>query len=86
MTSKIRSRIKQFLKSEGGRVGIKTPLALGIASGNLLLAQVIFADDADSDYECHDDGDCGSDEVCAYTPQVGIDGETYWTSACVEGT
>ena len=86
MTSKIRSRIKQFLKSEEGRVGIKTPLALGMASGSLLLAQMILASDDENSLECYSDNDCGSNEICSFTPKVDPDGETYWTSACVEGS
>ena len=42
MNAKIRDRIKHFLRSEGGRVGLKTPMALGVAGGSLLAAQVVL--------------------------------------------
>ena len=37
----IRSKISEFLKSEEGRVGVKSPLALGVASASVLLAQAM---------------------------------------------
>ena len=41
MKNNIRSKISDFLKSEEGRVGVKSPLALGVASASVLLAQAI---------------------------------------------
>ena len=42
----IRSKISQFLKSEEGRVGVKSPLALGVASASVLLAQAMVTPSA----------------------------------------
>ena len=39
MKNNIRGKIRDFLKSEEGRVGVKSPLALGVASASVLLAQ-----------------------------------------------
>ena len=41
MKNNIRSKIKRFLESEDGRVSAKTSLALGIATGSVLLAQTM---------------------------------------------
>ena len=54
MNAKIRDRIKHFLKFEGGRVGLKTPLALGIAGGSLLAAQIVLSPSPHSSDECSD--------------------------------
>ena len=43
MKSNLRDRFREFLASEEGRVGVKAPLALGIAGGSVLLAQAIPA-------------------------------------------
>ena len=66
MNAKIRDRIKHFLKFEGGRVGLKTPLALGIAGGSLLAAQAVFSPSAYSSHECYGDSDCDTGEACEY--------------------
>ncbi len=41
MKTNIRGKITRFLESEDGRVSAKTPLALGVATGGLLLAHAI---------------------------------------------
>ena len=64
MNAKIRDRIKHFLKFEGGRVGLKTPLVLGVASGSLLVAQAVFSPSAHSSNECSTDSDCDTGEAC----------------------
>ena len=43
MKKNLRGKFREFLASEEGRVGIKAPLALGIASGGFLLAQAMQA-------------------------------------------
>ena len=62
MKSDIRNKIKRFLESEVGRVSIKAPLALGIASGSFLLAQAIIAPSAEAG--CSSDDDCAPGERC----------------------
>ena len=39
MKTNLRGKIREFIHSEEGKVGIKTPLALGIATSSVLLAQ-----------------------------------------------
>ena len=43
MKKETRDRAKRFLTSESGRVGIRAPLTLGVASGVLLLSQMMYA-------------------------------------------
>ena len=43
MKSNLRDKFCDFLASEEGRVGVKAPLAVGIAGGSLLLAQAMQA-------------------------------------------
>ena len=65
MKHDIRSKISDFLKSEDGRVGAKSPLALGVASASLLLAQVMVTPSAQADWECYPwASDCAEDEYC----------------------
>ena len=62
----IRSRISDFLKSEDGRVGVKSPLALGVASASVLLAQAVVTSPAQAHLECTPGGDdCKEGEYCA---------------------
>ena len=48
MKNNLRGKIREFLASEDGKVGIKAPLTLGIASGSLLLAQMVLPSPADA--------------------------------------
>ena len=64
MNAKIFGRINHFLKSEDGRVGLKTPLVLGIASGSLLLVQSVLSPSAYAAHECFTDFDCDDGESC----------------------
>ncbi|MYB02170.1 hypothetical protein F4X90_21205 [Candidatus Poribacteria bacterium] len=63
MNAKIFDKINHFLKSEEGRVGLKTPMVLGIASGSLLLAQSVLSPSAYAD-ECQFDFECNPGESC----------------------
>ena len=64
MKHNIRSKIHQFLKSEDGHVGAKSPLALGVSSASLLLAQMIVTPSAQAHWECST-GSCPEGEYCA---------------------
>ena len=66
MKNNIRSKISDFLKSEDGRVGVKSPLALGVASASVLLAQAIVTPPVQAHLKCEPGGtDCGEGEYCA---------------------
>ena len=64
MKSNLRDKFRDFLASEEGRVGVKAPLAVGIAGGSLLLAQAIFSPDAQAHMECRGPQDCSPGEIC----------------------
>lgn len=58
----LKSRISDFLASEDGRVGVKAPLALGVAAGGLMLAQAfVVTPTADA---CTNQDDCAGDQHC----------------------
>ena len=60
----IRGKISQFLKSEEGRVGVKSPLALGVASASVLLAQAMVTPTAQAHLTCYPGG-CAEGQYCA---------------------
>ena len=41
MKKNLRGKIREYIHSEEGKVGVKSPLALGVAAGGLLLAHAI---------------------------------------------
>ena len=64
MKNNIRSKISDFLKSEDGRVGAKSPLTLGVASASLLLAQAMVTPSAQAHTGCST-GSCPEGDYCA---------------------
>lgn len=60
----LKSKIRDFLDSEEGRVGVKTPLTLGVAAGGILLAYAGTAPEADAWSACSSDGDCNDGQEC----------------------
>ena len=42
MKTNLRGKIREFVQSEEGKVGVKSPLTLGAAVGSVLLAQAIW--------------------------------------------
>lgn len=67
MKNNLRDKFREFLASEEGRVGVKAPLAVGIAGGSLLLAQAMIATDAQAHIECSNDGNCNPGEACVFS-------------------
>ena len=53
MKNNLRGKIRNFLTSEEGHVGVKSPLALGVASAGLLLAQAMVSPSAQAHWECN---------------------------------
>ena len=78
MKNSIRNKIKRFLESEDGRVSAKAPLALGIATGSVLLAQVMLPSPAQAGFECADSSDCDAGETCVYTCN-----DIMWAGTCL---
>lgn len=92
----LKSKIRDFLNSEEGRVGVKTPLTLGIAAGGILLAHAVTSPKAYAVETCSNDGNCGANETCEFylfeefgeywdpTRQEWIPYSTsYWRGICV---
>ncbi|MCY3722846.1 MAG: hypothetical protein OXG97_11555 [Candidatus Poribacteria bacterium] len=88
MKKNLRDKFRDFLASEEGRVGVKAPLAVGIAGGSLLLAQTILPNAAQAHMECQDDGDCDAGKRCDKWIEdewsAGVnDWVEVWHSSCV---
>ncbi len=66
MKNNLRGKIREFVQSEEGKVGVKSPLALGMATGSVLLAQAIIG--PTQAMACMDNNGCAGDEEC-----VGVD-------------
>ena len=64
MKNNLRNKFRDFLASEEGRIGVKTPLAVGIAGGSLLLAQAMLPADAQAHMECDENNPCSPGEIC----------------------
>ena len=80
MKNSIRGKIREFLKSEEGRVGAKSPLALGVASASVLLAQAMVTPSAEAHAACATNDDCPEGHECVYW----CDGE--WDLGTCRGT
>ena len=63
MKNNLRNKFRDFLTSEEGRIGVKTPLAVGIAGGSLLLAQAMLPTSVQA-HGHHECPDCDDDQVC----------------------
>ncbi len=84
MKKETRDRAKRFLTSESGRVGIRAPLTLGVASGILLLSQAVHTPSATAGFECSGDDDCGSERQCVWSCEKDSKGTCItWESECV---
>ena len=66
MKNSIRGRISEFLKSEEGRVGAKSPLTLGMAGASVLLAQAMVTLPTEAHAECLYDDDCPEGKECMF--------------------
>ena len=59
MKKNLRGKIREFVQSEEGKVGVKSPLTLGVATGSLLLAQAIVGTpQTEAFQDCWFDDDC----------------------------
>ena len=85
MKHNIRGKIKRFLESEEGRVSTKAPLALGVATGSVLLAQAMVPVPVDAHFACNADNPCPAGQVCALFPEVHWPGPTVeWHTKCID--
>ncbi len=58
MKKNLRGKIREFVQSEEGKVGVKSPLTLGVAAGSLLLAHAIIGTPQAEAWMCQEDKDC----------------------------
>ena len=65
MKKNLRGKIREYIQSEEGKVGVKTPLTLGVAAGGLLLAHAIVGTpDADAAMCSQEDPRCPEGHTC----------------------
>lgn len=64
MKKNLRGKIREFVQSEEGKVGVKSPLTLGAAVGSVLLAQAIVGMPHAEAAECDHDGHCSDGYFC----------------------
>ena len=65
MKKNLRGKIREFVQSEEGKVGVKSPLTLGVATGSLLLAQAVVGAPKAEAWMCEVNKDCADDEKCS---------------------
>ena len=64
-------------------MGVKSPLALGVAAGGLMLAHAMTAPDADAWKQCTTDSQCdqeAGESACRYTRLI-VGSEWVWNQA-----
>ena len=80
MKTNLRGKIRDFIQSEDGKVGIKSPLTLGVATGGILVAQAFVG--TTPAMACLGDTDCPPDKLCVIKGQECVDvpgwGEHCW--------
>ena len=69
MKTNLRGKIREFVQSEDGKVGVKSPLALGAAVGSVLIAQAIVGTTPAHAWQCrkgfgHIDCNVDAGEFC----------------------
>ena len=88
MKTNLRGRIREFVQSEEGKVGIKSPLTIGIAAASLLAAQAIIG--TTPAFACLGSTDCADDFVCGdmveqYVNQgPGLPEHCWWEGVCIK--
>ena len=78
MKKNLRGKIREYIQSEEGKVGAKSPLTLGVAAGGLLLAHAIVGTPKAEAGWCQHDDDCPPGRDCK-GPWILIDNELWGT-------
>lgn len=86
MKKNLRGKIREYIQSEEGKVGAKSPLTLGAAAGGLLLAHAIIGTPQAEAGWCHSQSDCdvyntGSVTYVCDGPWMTIEGTV--TGTCI---
>ena len=63
MKNNLRGKIREFIASEEGKVSVKAPLTLGVATGSVLLANAIV-----TPTPAAAGGPCMVDKDCEFAP------------------
>ena len=80
MKKNLRGKIREYIESEEGKVGIKSPLTLGVAAGGLLLAHAIVGTPQAEAGWCQGGDDCPEGYSCK-GPWIFINGIA--TGTCI---
>ena len=80
MKKNLRGKIREYIASEDGKVGVKLPLTLGVAAGGLLLAHAIVGTPQAEAGWCVEQEECSGSYICD-GPWILIDGT--WTGTCI---
>lgn len=81
MKKNLRGKIRDFVQSEEGKVGVKSPLTLGVATGGLLLAQAIIGTLTEAHGGiCAHTGHCHGGQVCDGFVKIG----NQWVGTCMD--
>ena len=81
MKATLRYKIRKFIQSEEGKVGIKSPLTLGVATGSILLAQAIVG--TSPAMACQSSSDCPVDQECKNVTCWDVWGERTCLGECL---
>ena len=83
MKRNLRGKIREYIQSEEGKVGVKSPLTLGVAAGGLLLAHAIVGPSIGTSDE--DPGMCSKEDPRC-PPHHTCKGPWYWDGMKHVGT
>lgn len=64
MKKNLRGKIREFVHSEEGKVGVKAPLTLGVAAGSVLLAHAVVGTPQAEAWMCQFNHEC-EDGICS---------------------
>ena len=83
MKKNLRGKIREYIQSEEGKVGVNSPLTLGVAVGGILLAKAIVGAPAEAVAgHCEDHGDCPPGYFCK-GPFIWHPNENAWYGTCM---
>ena len=72
MKKNLRGKIREFVQSEEGKVGVKSPLTLGAAVGSVLLAQAIVGTPTEAHGGlCEKNDHCHGGQICKGFVKIG---------------
>ena len=84
MKTNLRGKIRDFIQSEEDKVGVKSPLTLGVAVGGVLFAKAIIGPPSAEAVagHCEGDPDCPPRYFCK-PPFIWHPNEDAWYATCM---